>query len=110
MGLVVVLKPLKLASQNSAKKRGHDDDDITYEERSVVKLGCNKCQDVFYSEGGYNAHLFKKIESKNVFRHPPTMINKLWSRIPERPPLQEGQRECDICRARFLDPNNFIRH
>ena len=38
------------------------------------------------------------------------MINKLWSRIPERPPLQEGQRECDICRARFLDPNNFIRH
>ena len=38
------------------------------------------------------------------------MINKLWSRIPERPPLQEGQRECDICHARFLDPNNFVRH
>ena len=38
------------------------------------------------------------------------MINKLWSQIPERPPLQEGQHECDICSARFLDPNNFIRH
>ena len=45
-----------------------------------------------------------------MFRHPPTVINKLWSRIPERPPLQEGQHECDICRARFMDPNNFIRH
>ena len=101
-GPVVVLKPLpKHEVYIEAKKK--NEEDVKYKSISAVKLGCNRCTDVFYSEGGYNDHLFKKHRVRNVLRNPLTVINKLWSRIQERQPLFEGQEECEICGARYFD-------
>ena len=65
---------------------------------------------MFYSEGGYNDHLFKKHRVRNVLRNPPTVINKLWSKIPERQPLFKGQHECEICGAWYFDKLFYYRH
>ena len=87
--------------------RGNEDE---FEDLSVVKMGCNKCMKIFYSDGAYNQHLFEQHRIKNTSRHPPTIINKLWTRIPSRGPLQEGQRECNICKARFFNEYNLYKH
>ena len=105
----MVLKPLpKHEVYIEAKKK--NEEDVKYKSISAVKLGCNRCTDVFYSEGGYNDHLFKKHRVRNVLRNLPTVINKLWSRIPERQPLFEGQEECEICGARYFDKLFYYRH
>ena len=88
----MVLKPLPKQKVYIEEKKKNEED-VKYKSISAVKLGCNRCTDVFYSEGGYNDHLFKKHRVRNVLRNPPTIINKLWSRIPERQPLFEGQQE-----------------
>ena len=49
-------------------------------------------------------------ELRNTGRHPPIVINKIWSKIPERLPLLDGQKECRICSARFFDAFNFYNH
>ena len=66
--------------------------------------------DIYYSEGGYNKHLIDKHRIRNTGHHPPIVINKIWSKIPERPPLLDGQKECRICSARFFDTFNFYNH
>ena len=109
-GPVVILKPVEVDQKKISEDGNKEDKDIRYKEISAVKLGCNKCLDVFYSKGGYNAHLFMKHRIRNVSRHPPTVINKFWTKIPERDPLVEGQHECEICAARFFDLTNFLNH
>ena len=52
--------PKKAASSSTKKKK------VEYTNFSVVKMGCNKCTEVFYSEGGYNDHLYCKHKIKNV--------------------------------------------
>ena len=103
-GPVVIIDPLQPRFKYDEKKN------IEYKDFSVVKLGCNKCSDVFYSEGGYNAHLFKQHKIRNVAKYPPTVINKIWSRIPEKEHLLEGQHECDVCGARYFEISHYYRH
>ena len=48
---------------NVSKIRRKDEEDkkeVIYREITVVKLGCNKCTEIFYSDGAYNKHLFEK--------------------------------------------------
>ena len=104
-----MLKPLP-KQEDYVAKIAEDEENVTYKSISAVKLGCNRCTQVFYSEGGYNDHLFKKHRVRNVLRNPPTVINKLWSKIPERQPLFEGQNECEICGARYFDKLFYYRH
>ena len=89
-----------------------NEDNVKNKSIPAVKLGCNRCTEVFYSEGGYNDHLFKKHRVRNVLQTPPpsTAINKLWSKIPERQPLFEGRHECEICSARYFDKLFYYRH
>ena len=108
-GPVVVLKPLPKQEVYLEDKKKNEED-VKYKSISAVKLSCNRCTDVFYSEGGYNDHLFKKHRVRNVLENPPTIINKLWSRILERQPLFEGQQECEICGARYFDKLFYYQH
>ena len=34
----------------------------------------------------------------------------MWSQIPERQPLLEGQHECEVCSARYFDKLFYYRH
>ena len=77
-GPVVVLKPLPKQDEYIAQAM-ENEENVKYKSISAVKLGCNRCTEVFYSEGGYNNHLFRKHRVRNVLRNPPTVINRLWS-------------------------------
>ena len=77
-GPVVVLKPLPKQDEYIAQAM-ENEENVKYKSISAVKLGCNRCTEVFYSEGGYNDHLFRKHRVRNVLRNPPTVINRLWS-------------------------------
>ena len=103
-----MLKPLP-KQEDYIAKIAEDEENVTYKSISAVKLGCNRCMQVFYSEGGYNDHLFKKHRVRNVLRNPLTVINKLWSKILERQPLFEGQNECEICGAWYFDKLFYYR-
>ena len=108
-GPVVVLKPLPKQELYVSQNKDNEDN-VKYKSISAVKLGCNRCTEVFYSKGGYNDHLFMKHRVRNVLQNPPTVINRLWSRIPERQSLFEGQHECEICSARYFDKLFYYRH
>ena len=58
-GPVVVLKPLPKQDEYIAQTM-EKEENMKYKSISAVKLGCNRCTEVFYSEGGYNDHLFMK--------------------------------------------------
>ena len=75
-----------------------------------MKLGCNKCSDIYYSDGAYNKHLFDKHRIRNPSRHPPTVINCIWSHIPARKPLSPNDHECNVCKANFCDYVNLLKH
>ena len=92
------------------EKKDYTDTTVKYRNFSVVKLGCVKCTDIYYSEGTYNKHLIDKHRIRNTGCHPPIVINKIWSKIPEKPPLLDGQKERRICTARFFDVFNFYNH
>ena len=77
-GPVVVLKPLPKQDEYIAKTM-EKEENVKYKSISAVKLGCNRCTEVFYSKGGYNDHLFMKHRVRNVLQNPPTVINRLWS-------------------------------
>ena len=83
---------------------------IKYKDIPVVKMGCNKCTEVFYSEGAYKRHLFEAHRIRNASRHAPTIINRLWTRLPEMEPKKAGEQECDICGARYRDAVFFFNH
>ena len=108
-GPVVVLKLLPKQDEYIVQTM-EKEENVKYKSISAVKLGCNRCTEVFYSEGGYNDHLFTKHRVRDVLRNPPTVINRLWSRIPKRQPLFEGQNECEICGARYFDKLFYYRH
>ena len=93
----------------SEAKESKEKSDVRYTEYSVVKLGCNKCSDIYYSDGAYNKHLFEKHRIRNPSRRPPTIINRLWSKIPAKEPLADNQHECE-CGSRFFVYANLIRH
>ena len=77
------------------------------EEILAVKMGCNKCIAVFYSEGGYPDHLTSKHPIKNYSKYPPTIISRLWKKIPAVPKLsaadqEAGEFQCEGCPSRFF--------
>ena len=111
-GPVVKLNTMNVGREGrSAYERNNDTDTkVKYRDFSVVKLGCHKCTDIYYSEGAFNKHLIDKHRIRNTGHHPPIVINKILSKIPEKPPLLDGQKECRICTARFFDAVNFYNH
>ena len=74
-GPVMKVKKTSEYSNEAAKKDANSSE--KYTEDSVVKLGCNKCSEIYYSDGAYNKHLFDKHRIRNPSRHPPTIINQI---------------------------------
>ena len=103
---VVKLKQMKDVYESNKETEPKE----KYREFAIVKLGCQKCTGIYYSEGALNKHLIDKHRIRNTGCHPPIVINKIWSKIPEKPPLLDGQKECKVCQARFFDADNFHRH
>ena len=61
----------------------------------------------FYSEGGYHDHLTSKHNIKNYSKYPPTIISRLWKKIPAAPKLSKADEEarefkCEGCPSRFF--------
>ena len=84
-----------------------------YRNFSVVKMGCNKCTEVFYREGGYNDHLFRKHKIKNVSKYPPTILNTIWQRHPELPQRKESEamkHSCPKCGTKFYESSALETH
>ena len=105
-----VTKVVKRMTCSNESVQKDDDSTEKYTEYSVVKLGCNKCSEIYYSNGAYNKHLFDKHRIHNPSRHPPTVINQIWSRIPAMKPLSSNEHECNLCKARFCEYVNLIKH
>ena len=87
-GPVVKFKPTNIGGdgKNVYQSKQETDPKVKYREFSIVKLGCQKCTDIYYSEGAFNEHLIDKHRIRNMGCHPPIVINKIWSKIPEKPP------------------------
>ena len=101
---------MKTTTCSNVSSKEEDDSSVKYTEYSVVKLGCNKCSEIYYSDGAYHKHLFEKHRIRNPSRHPPTVINQIWSRIPTPTPLSFKEHECKTCKARFCDYINLLKH
>ena len=104
----------KVAVEEVAKKPENEEDQ-EMEEVSAVKMGCNKCIAVFYSEGGYHDHLTLKHRIKNYAKYPPTIISRLWQKIPAVPKLSAADQEarpfkCDACPSRFFRTSALKTH
>ena len=95
-------------SRNDAEKE--EEEEGIYREITVVKLGCNKCTEVYYSDGTYNKHLFERHRIRNVSRHPPTVLNKIWTRIHDEPLIGNFPHKCDVCEAKFIELPNLMKH
>ena len=68
-------------------------------------MGCNKCTEVFYSECGYNDHLYCKHKTKNVSKYPPTILNNIWQQLPHY------QRfSCPQCGTKFFENGALETH
>ena len=85
------------------------------EEISAVKMGCNKCIEVFYSERGYHEHLTSKHRIKNYSKYPPTIISRLWTKLPAVPKLSEAdlkarEFQCGGCPSRFFGLSALETH
>ena len=92
--------PKKAASSSTKKKK------VEYTNFSVVKMGCNKCTEVFYSKGGYNDHLYHKHKIKNVSKYLPTILNTIWQWLPTltKPVENDAMRfSCPKCDTKFFE-------
>ena len=90
-------------SAGSSRKK---DKKVEYKNFSIVKMGCNKCTEVFYSKGGYNDHLYCKHKIKNVSKYPATILNTIWQCIPALPKPKETEEmkySCPECGMKFYE-------
>ena len=82
---------------------------------SAVKMGCNKCIAVFYSQGAYHDNLSKRHRIKNFDKYPPTIISKLWKKIPAIPTMSEEEQakrpfHCSACTSKFFTSDALDTH
>ena len=85
---------------------------MEYTDFTVVKMGCNKCTAVFYSEGVYNDHLYRKHKIKNVSKYPPTIL-KIWQSLPALPKTKQNEDmefECQECGTKFYEEHGLETH
>ena len=102
-----IFPPKKVASSSTKKKK------VEYTNFSVVKMGCNKCTEVFYSEGGYNDHLYRKHKIKNVSKYLQTILNTIWQWLPPLPkPVENDDMRflCPQCGTKFFKKGDFETH
>ena len=109
-----VAKKKKVAIQEVSKQPEREKKE-EMEEISAVKMGCNKCIAVFFSEGGYHDHLTSKHRIKNYSKYPPTIISRLWTKIPAIPKLSAADQEarefqCKGCPSRFFHSSALETH
>ena len=91
--------PPKKAASTSTKKK------VEQTNFSVVKMGCNKFTEVFYSKGGYNDHFYHKHKIKNVSKYLPTILNTIWQWLPALPKPVENDNmkySCLECGTEFF--------
>ena len=83
-----------------------------YYEYDVMKLGCEKCPKVFYTEPGYNYHLHKEHRVKNVDKYPPVVLDKIHNKVedPTKGIRIPATHKCEICTKGFFDMGNFLKH
>ena len=82
---------------------------------SAVKMGCNKCIAVFYSQGAYHDHLSTRHRIKNYDKYPPTIISKLSKKIPAIPKMSEEEEaerpyHCSGCTSKFFTTDALHTH
>ena len=65
-----VAKKKKVTIQEVGKEDESQNEEPEMEEIAAVKMGCNKCIEVFYSEGGYHEHLTARHRIKNYSKIP----------------------------------------
>ena len=109
-GPVVKLKTINDGKEVRSNYGMKDETDTTvkYRNFSVVKLGCAKCTDIYYSEGAYNKHLIDKHRIRNTGHHPPIVINKIWSKIPKNRLCWMDKGNAEYAQPGFLTPSIFI--
>ena len=93
-----------------SRKDEKEEDDMIYREITIVKLGCNKCTKIYYSDGTYNKHLFEKHQIQNASRHLPTVLNKIWMQLPDKPLIGDFPHQCDLCDGKFMELANLMKH
>ena len=110
-----VAKKKKVNIQEVGKEDKSQNEEPEMEEIAAVKMGCNKCIEVFYSEGGYHEHLTARHRIKNYSKYPPTIISRLWTKIPSVPKLSEADQkarefQCKGCPSRFFHSSALETH
>ena len=110
-----VAKKKKVTIQEVCKEDESEKEEQEMEEIAAVKMGCNKCIEVFYSEGGYHEHLTARHHIKNYSKYPPTIISRLWTKIPAVPKLSAADQEarefqCKGCPSRFFRSSALETH
>ena len=110
-----VAKKKKVTVQEVSKQDKSEKEEEEMEEIAAVKMGCNKCIAVFYSEGGYHEHLTAKHRIKNYSKYPATIISRLWTKIPAVPKLSAADQEsrefkCKGCPSRFFHSSALETH
>ena len=88
-----VAKKKEVTIQEVCKQDTSEQEEQEMEEIAALKMGCNKCIAVFYSEGDYHEHLTAKHCIKNYSKYPPTIISRLWTKIPAVPKLSAADQE-----------------
>ena len=69
--------------------------------------------EVFYSEGGYNDHLYCKHKIKNVSKYLPTNLNTIWQRLPTlaKPVENDAMKfSCLKCGTKFFEKDALETH
>ena len=75
---------------------------VEYKNFSVIKMGCNKCTEVFYSKGGYNDHLFHKHKIKNVSQVSTNNFEYDLATLPKPKESEEMRYSCPKCGTKFF--------
>ena len=83
-----------------------------YIKKCVLKMGCNKCTEVFYSDDGYKHHLYKTHRIKNINKYPPMIINRVSQILKDmfvKLKIEHGFN-CPSCDAVFNTDKGLEQH
>ena len=69
---IITMDKLESPSEENFEKNGKK-----YLTKCVLKMGCNKCTEVFFSDDGYKHHLYKTHRIKKINKYPPIIINRV---------------------------------
>ena len=83
-----------------------------YITKCVLKMGCNKCTEVFYSDDSYKHHLYKTHCIKNINKYPPIIINRQSQTLKDVfvKLKKKGGVHCPSCNTGFNTEKGLEQH